>query len=146
MSRERHIQNRVNELLEGSGVVQKRPSFFSGNGVVQKGPSYFSGNGVVIPGPAFYSGGKRKKQNLQICQHCEGTGFFDDLWSGIKSVGSAVGNTVLPMLSMLAKAAMGVGKPKREPSKRNLLIKELILKKGMTLPEASAFIKSHGCL
>lgn len=54
-----------------------------------------------------------------VRSNMHGNGFFDDVWSGIKSVGSFVGEKVLPKVlevgaPLLIKAAMGgAGKRRR---------------------------------
>lgn len=169
MSREALVKQRVKEILFGRGVVSPGPSYYSGSGVVTPGPVDYSGSGVVMPGPSYYSGsgvvtpgpvdysgsgvvtpgparysgsGKRRK----VCPHCHGSGFWDDVWSGIKTAGN-IASTVAPF-AMAALPLLGLGKGKgkgkKRPSKRNLMIKRLMQEHGMTLPEASKFLKEQG--
>lgn len=160
-TRQQLVNQRVREILQGRGVVQEGPRYYSGSGVVQEGPQYysgagvvtegpeyFSGNGVVTEGPRYYSGaGKR-----HICPHCNGSGFFDDLWSGIKSGVSSIADTVLPiikevgpsLIKALPMMALGKNKTHQKINKRGQMISKLMRSHGMTLPEASKYLKSQG--
>ena len=85
--------------------------------------------------------------------------FFDDAFKGIKNVGKTVypiakdiGRELLPIARdiavPLAKDAIttymkGSGVSKRQPTKRNIMIKQLMQKHNMSLPEASKYIKDH---
>jgi hypothetical protein len=88
-----------------------------------------------------------------------GGNFFDDAFKGIKNVGKTVypiakdiGRELLPIAKdiavPLAKDAIttymkGSGVSKRQPTKRNIMIKQLMQKYNMSLPEASKYIKDH---
>jgi hypothetical protein len=66
-----------------------------------------------------------------------GNGIFD--W--IKDNILPIAQTVAPF----AKLALGVGKKtKRAPSERNKMISQLMKEHGMTLPEASSYLKQNG--
>jgi len=89
----------------------------------------------------------------------QGGNFFDDAFKGIKNVGKTVypiakdiGRELLPIAKdiaiPLAKDAIttymkGSGVSKRQPTKRNIMIKQLMQKHNMSLPEASKYIKDH---
>lgn len=139
MNRQELIRARVNEIL-GSGVVTDGPKYFTGAGVVTEGPKLFTGAGVVTEGPKFFTGAGHRR----ACPACHGTGFFEDLWDGIKSVGREVLPIVKEVAPIAIKALAGAGKRKRKASKRNQMIKEVMKKTGMTLPEASRYLKENG--
>jgi len=84
----------------------------------------------------------------------QGGSFLSGLKKGIKTVGKnvmpiakdiAVPMATQALTSYLTSGAAGSGlKKKRAPSKRNLLIKEIMAKTGKSLPEASKYVKdSH---
>jgi hypothetical protein len=39
---------------------------------------------------------------------------------------------------------MGSGRKKRAPSARNLVVKKVMREKGLSLPQASKYVKEHG--
>jgi len=46
-------------------------------------------------------GGQRQLSGRTYCPHCQGSGFFDDLWSGIKDVGRTVGQVGMKVAPLL---------------------------------------------
>ena len=81
----------------------------------------------------------------------QGGNFLDDAFKGIKSVGKEMypiaRDIAVPIVKDVAKDAItsymkGSGM-KRKPTKRNLMIKQLMQNNNMTLPQASKYIKEH---
>jgi hypothetical protein len=95
--------------------------------------------------------GLEKKKRGRPKKSDQGGSFLSGLKKGIKTVGKnvmpiakdiAVPMATQALTSYLTSGAAGAGlKKKRAPSKRNLLIKEIMAKTGKSLPEASKYVK-----
>ena len=94
-----------------------------------------------------------KKRGRPKKQHNNGGNIFDDAYNGIKKVGHQispyvreVGKELFPIAKDLAVEGIKSyvkGKGLRKPTKRNLLIKDLMHKHKISLGEASKYIKQH---
>jgi hypothetical protein len=77
-----------------------------------------------------------------------GSGFFDDAFRGIKTIGKEVApiakDIAVPLATQALSTYMKGSGLKRQPTRRNLMIKQLMSKHSMTLPQASSYIKHHG--
>ena len=94
-----------------------------------------------------------KKRGRPKKHHDNGGNIFDDAYNGIKKVGNQispyvreVGKELFPIAKDLAVEGIKSyvkGKGLRKPTKRNLLIKDLMHKHKISLGEASKYIKQH---
>ena len=97
-----------------------------------------------MTGAAGSGSGLKKRGRPKKSEH--GGSFLSGLKKG-KNVMPIAKNIAVPMAtqaltSYLTSGAAGSGlKKKRAPSKRNLLIKEIMAKTGKSLPEASKYVK-----
>ena len=101
------------------------------------------------------------------CPTCNGSGFWDDAWSGIKKGAQAVYDTVAPIAKVglqqfggpLGQAAVGFansqgwGKPPKRTRRggvaasvkaRNEVVKSVMHQRGVSLIEASQIVKRDG--
>jgi hypothetical protein len=63
----------------------------------------------------------------------------------VQKIGNKVLDKAIDYAPQMAMMAMGAGvKKKRQPSKRNLMIKQLMAQHGCTMCEASKHIKASG--
>jgi hypothetical protein len=96
--------------------------------------------------------GLEKKKRGRPKKSEQGGNFMSSLKRGLGSVAKvaapiaqqvAVPLATQALTSYLTSGAAGSGLKKRAPSKRNLLIKEIMAKTGKSLPEASKYVKEH---
>jgi len=94
---------------------------------------------------------------MRILKHLHGQGFFSDLWGKVKhwvKPIATVAKHVLPIIapgwgSVASKAlgALGAGKPKRKASAATLerarIVKQVMAEQGLSLPQASAYVKAN---
>lgn len=84
----------------------------------------------------------------------QGGNFLDDAYNSVKNVSKQIypyakeiGKEIYPLAKDLAiegiKSYVKKGSGLRKPTKRNLMVKQLMMKHNMTLPEASKYIKQH---
>jgi len=115
----------------------------------------------------FEAGVKIGKALLKKHKALHGGGFWGDVWSGIKSVAKPVASVVKAVAPMVAPGpghvvsaglgALGAGKKKRggkviggkvtggsKAKRRGALISKLMKSKGMSLGQASKYIKEKG--
>ena len=102
--------------------------------------SYMKGSGIRKP----TKNGRGRPRNMQ------GGNFFDDIGRSVFPIGKEIGKELYPVAKEvavpIAKEALTSymkGSGIRKPTKRNLMVKELMLKHHMSLPEASKYIKEH---
>jgi DNA-directed RNA polymerase II subunit RPB2 len=92
------------------------------------------------------SGSGLKKRGRPRKVH--GSGFFDDAFKGIKTVGKHVApiakDIAVPLATQALTSYMKGSALKKQPTRRNLMIRELMSKNNMSLPQASSYIKQHG--
>jgi hypothetical protein len=101
--------------------------------------------GAAGSGSGLKKRGRPKKSD-------QGGSFLSGLKKGLTTVGKnvmpiakdiAVPMATQALTSYLTSGAAGAGLKKRAPSKRNLLIKEIMAKHKCTLPQASKHIKDN---
>ncbi len=64
--------------------------------------------------PVMVQGSGRRKVHRSVHKSVDGAGFFDDIWSGIKSVSGKVADIGIPLaVNLGSKALMGLGGKKR---------------------------------
>ena len=131
----------------GSGVVNST-SQYRGKGVV-KATRELRGKGVVNS-VSQYRGGS----SHETCPTCRGSGLFDFL-KNIPIVGdiASMGENLMgnvPIVGSLVGSMMGHGKPRKKRTvspkmqERNSMIRALMQKEGLTLPQASKYLKENG--
>jgi hypothetical protein len=146
------IRDKVSNIL-GSGVVNST-SQYRGKGVV-KSTRTVRGKGVVN-GVEQYQGGKQHKHRSQHLGNgmYMGSGLFDFL-KNIPIVGdmASMGENMmsqLPVVGSMMGSMLGNGKPRKKRvvspkmKERQEMIKVLMHKKGLTLPQASKYLKENG--
>lgn len=153
-------------LMMAAGLPKKRKprkvqggSFLGDIGHMAKSIGSTVGKDVLLPvaadvgkdmlksyltGSTTGSGLKKRGRPRKV----HGSGFFDDAFRGIKTIGKEVSpiakDIAVPLATQALTSYMKGSGLKRQPTKRNLMIKELMSKHNMTLPQASSYIKHHG--
>ena len=100
----------------------------------------------------------KAKLKKHIIAHLDGSGFWGDLWDGVKTGVGTVAKIAKPVLGMIPHPAaqmaskgldaFGFGKPRKRRrinpamKRRGEEISKLMKSEGMTLGEASSYLKS----
>jgi len=139
--------------VEGSGIYKRgrgRPRKIHGGsiwddiGTVAKTAAPFA--------PLLLAAGIRKptKNGRGRPRNMQGGNFFDDIGRSVFPIAKEIGKELYPVAKEvavpIAKEALTSymkGSGIKKPTKRNLMVKELMLKHHMSLPEASKYIKEH---
>lgn len=149
-------------MAAGLPKKQRKPrktqggSFLGNIGRMTKSIGSTVGKEVLIPVAAdvgkdmlksyLTSGSGLKKRGRPRKVH--GSGFFDDAFKGIKTVGKHVApiakDIAVPLATQALTTYMKGSALKKQPTRRNLMIRELMSKNNMSLPQASSYIKHHG--
>jgi hypothetical protein len=142
----------------GAPIVRKGATKLA-NALVDKGVNYLINGPPVAAAGIKKRGRPRKKKSSSFeheehCEHYKGPkgGKFNFVKTMnkiasnpiVKKIGNKVLDKAIDYAPQMAMMAMGAGvKKKRQPSNRNLLIKQIMQKEHCSLAEASKYIKSH---
>lgn len=150
-------------MAAGLPKKQRKPrktqggSFLSDFGHMAKSIGSTVGKEVLLPVAAdvgkdmlksYLTSGSGLKKQRGRPRKVHGSGFFDDAFRGIKTIGKEVApiakDIAVPLATQALTTYMKGSALKRQPTRRNLMIKQLMTKHNMTLPQASSYIKHHG--
>jgi hypothetical protein len=120
------------KMLMGKGVVQPQYQY-QGGALVQ--PQYQYQGGALVQPQYQYKGGALVQPQQQYKGGMDAATFFNPLTSPVSP---------LSWMSKMFGGGMSGGKRKRAPSARGQKVAHLMRTQGMTLGQASKFLKSRG--